>query len=576
MFSFRRIKNIFAGKSKKSGREIDPDEIFLDSKNLPDFDRNQFEGRFEKPISKKSIIACGIVFGLIAVLLLSKVWVLQVENGSVYADKSENNRLRHTVLFAERGVIYDRNKIILASNQILPDEYEFTGRKYADIAGASNLIGYIKYPSKDKSGFYYKEDFEGMDGIEKSENAVLSGENGLRIVETDARGNVISMSVIKPPLTGQSVTLSIDSRIQEKVYEFIKNLAGEVGFNGGAGVIMDVRNGEILASASFPEYKSQILTDGADSKAIKNFVESKTMPFLSRVFDGLYTPGSIVKPFLAFGALNEGIIDPLKKILSTGSISIPNPYYPDLKSVFTDWKAHGLVDMRTALAVSSNVYFYEIGGGFEGQKGLGIANIEKYARLFGFGEDPMAESSGISGTSSPKGTIPNPEWKAENFDGEKWLIGDTYHTAIGQYGFQVTPLQMARAVSAIANGGKLFWPTLIKGGNNSLGSSYEQITNRDDFLQIVREGMRQGVLMGTGKNLDIPQVKVAVKTGTAELGVSKANVNSWIIGFFPYDNPKYAFAFTMEKGKRENTIGALYVVRELLEWMAVETPEYLK
>jgi penicillin-binding protein 2 len=273
---------------------------------------------------------------------------------------------------------------------------------------------------------------------------------------------------------------------------------------------------------------------------------------------------------VALGALTESIISPEKQILSTGSISIQSPYDPNIKSVFTDWKAHGLVDMRTALAVSSNVYFYEVGGGFEGQRGLGITKLEKYYRMFGFGQTIPGDF--FSGTS---GIIPNPEWKKKNFKGEEWRLGDTYYTSIGQYGFQATPLQAARAVSAIANDGILLTPVITRSGQDE-ATGAETIPIDKNNIEIVKEGMRQGVLMGTAKGLNIPQVEIAAKTGTAELGVSKEKVNSWVIGFFPYKNPRYAFAVTMEKGSRHNVIGALYVVRQFIEWMTVNAPEYIK
>ena len=150
--------------------------------------------------------------------------------------------------------------------------------------------------------------------------------------------------------------------------------------------MMDIHTGEIWSMASYPEYSSQVLSDGAPREKISFYTNNKDKPFLNRVVSGLYPPGSTVKPYLALAALNERVIEPETQILSTGSISIPNPYFPDKESVFVDWKAHGLVDMREAIAVSSNVYFYEIGGGYEEQKGLGIKNIEKYMRIFGFGE----------------------------------------------------------------------------------------------------------------------------------------------------------------------------------------------
>lgn len=565
---FRKVKKILK-KSSYKNREIEPDEIFMDSTNLPEFNISQFEGRIERPISKSAVIAVGISFLVICILFGWKIWSLQVKNGKTYASISENNRLQHSIIFADRGVIYDRNNTELAWNvENIGDD--FSRRKYIDMQGLSHTLGYVGYPLKDSYGVYYREEFTAEDGVEKIYDEILKGKSGLKIVETNALMQVQSESVTLASENGDNVTLSIDANVQSKFYEFIKALALEIPFRGGAGVLMDINTGEILSMASFPEYDSQVLSDGEPAEKISIYTNNKNNPFLNRVVSGLYTPGSTVKPYLALAALNEKIIEPETQILSTGSISIQNPYFPDKESVFVDWKAHGLVDMRDALAVSSNVYFYEIGGGYEGQQGLGIENIEKYMRMFGFGE--------ISGIypeytlHEEEGVIPNPKWKEENFDGDIWRIGDTYLTSIGQYGFQVTPLQAVRAVASIANDGTLLTPTLLKDSD----VSSERISIRKEYFKIAREGMRQGVTEGTAKGLDIPQVKVAAKTGTAELGTTKSFVNSLVIGFFPYENPKYAFAVIMEKGRQGNTIGALFVMRQLLEWMAINTPEYLE
>jgi penicillin-binding protein 2 len=564
-------RRIFGIKRRtRANSDIDPDEIFLDSRNLPAFDTNQFEGMLEKPIGTLSVIFVGIVFFLIVGIFSVKMWSLQVSDGQLYSDKSENNRLRHSAIFGERGVIYDRTGKLLAWNYVATSSPEFAKRKYIDMPGLSHVLGYVKYPSRDSSGFYYKENYDGMDGVEKTYNEWLSGVNGTQIIETDALGKLQSWNTIRPPQDGTSVRLSIDADLQSRLYYYIEQTATDIGFSGGAGVIMDVTTGEILAITSYPEYDSNILSSGTDSAAIAGYVSNKNKPFLNRIINGLYTPGSIVKPFVALGALNEKIIDPKKEILSTGSITIQNQYDKEKKSVFTDWKAHGLVDMRHALAVSSNVYFYEIGGGFEKQKGLGIINLEKYYRMFGFGSS--VDATFFDGVA---GTIPNPAWKKVNFNNEPWRIGDTYFTAIGQYGFQIAPIQAVRAVAAVANGGKLLRPSIISGGDGTPALERVIPIAESDF-QIVREGMRQGVLEGTGKGLNIPQVKVASKTGTAELGTLKKNVNSWVEGFFPYDNPKYAFVVMMESGRRENVIGGLFVMRSLFDWMVVHKPEYLK
>ncbi|MCX6751728.1 MAG: penicillin-binding transpeptidase domain-containing protein [Candidatus Nomurabacteria bacterium] len=301
---------------------------------------------------------------------------------------------------------------------------------------------------------------------------------------------------------------------------------------------------------------------------MQNYLDDKRKVFLDRTISGLYTPGSIVKPFFAMGALTENVIDPYKKILSTGSISIPNPYFPNQKTVFKDWRVQGWVDMRQAIAVSSDVYFYEIGGGFESQKGLGIVNIEKYARLFGIGG-----KTGIDLPDEKGGVIPSPEWKIKNFKGEPWRVGDTYHTVIGQYGFQVTPMEMLRAVSAIANYGTLVTPHYIL-GDKTKEIAISKIDLKKEYFDVVHEGMRQSVLAGTSTAVNVPYVQVASKTGTAQVGVSKTKVNSWIIGFFPYENPKYAFTIMMESGPSSGGVGASSIMRQLLDWMSINTPEY--
>ena len=315
---FNRFKNIFKSKPYKNRiKDIDPDEIFLDAENLPKFDLSQFEGRLEKPISTGTFvlfsIACLLIFGG----FFFRAFSLQITNGKDYLAKSENNRLKNTIVFSNRGVIYDRNDNKLSWNIVSDQNPEFYLRKYSTLSGLSHTVGYVKYPSKDSSGFYYSEDFVGKDGVEKYYNNILSGSNGLRIVEVDAKGKVQSESVVRPAEDGEDIKLSIDSNLQSYMYDTIASLSKSVGFTGGAGVIMDVNTGEVISIASYPEYNSQILTDGTNKTAINQFLTNKNNPFLDRAIDGLYAPGSIVKPYMSMAALSENIIDPAKKILST-------------------------------------------------------------------------------------------------------------------------------------------------------------------------------------------------------------------------------------------------------------------
>jgi len=557
------------GGRKHSKRELNPDEVFMDATNLPAFDVHQFEGRIELPIAKRSILTLLVVFVLVALAFVGRLWMLQIYQGEAYAKESEENRLREELVFAARGVIYDRRGEELAWN--VPHEHEqFAKRAYRSGGGFAHLLGYLGYPQKDEAGFYYQEHFEGKDGVEKVFNEVIQGENGRKLIETDARGAVRSESTTRPPTDGQNLRLSVDARVQTKLYELVKALAEDVSFAGGGGAIIDVTTGELLALISYPEYDSGILSDGKDEERIASYIADEQKPFLNRIVSGLYIPGSIIKPFIAAGVLEEGLIDPGKEILSTGSIRIPNPYVPGQHSVFNDWKVHGLVDMRHAIAVSSNVYFYYVGGGFteengERQQGLGIERIEEYLRLFGFGG-----WTGIKLPSESLGVIPSPQWKAETFGGDPWRIGDTYNTTIGQYGLQVTPLQVLRGIAAIANGGILVTPTLVEGEKQK----ETELAIAERHLSIVREGMRLAVLEGTALGMNLPAVSVAAKTGTAERGTEKGFVNSWVTGFFPYEHPRYAFVVVMEKGPRENLLGGVFVMRQLLDWMAEHTPEY--
>lgn len=559
---------MFKRSRYNSTKDIDPDEIFLDDKNIPEFDVHQFEGRMSTPIKRSTILILGAAFFFFGSIFLTRAAVLEVVDGKQYATKSEQNRLEHQLLFPERGIISDRNGKQLAWNVPSTEELGFSLRQYTETPGFGNILGYLHYPARDKHGVYYRKDYEADSGIEEFYNDALKGKTGLRIIETDALGNVRSANVIDPPQQGSSFKLSIDEELQGKMYSIIGKTAREQNYLGGAAAIMDISNGELLSLVSYPDFDPNVMTSGDDRAKIVEYNNDKGTPFLNRAIGGLFAPGSIVKPMYAIGALNEGIITPDTQILSIGYITVPNPYFPDKPSRFNDWKNHGWIDMRTAIAQSSDVYFYEVAGGFEGQKGLGIRNVEHYARLFGYGS-----TTGIDLLGEVSGTIPNPEWKAKNFpEDPNWRVGDTYFTGIGQYGMQGSLLQAVKEASILASKGIVVRPHL----NTGIATSTYRLDIPESYFTVAQEGMRKGVVIGTASTLNTGAVKIAAKTGTAELGVSKARVNSWVIGFFPYDKPKYAFAFLMDRGVKGNTTNASYVARQVFDWMASTTPEYLK
>lgn len=557
---------MWLSRRKRRKTEIEPDEIFIDSSNIPQFDKEQFEGRIEKPIDSRSLLFAGTLIVLLFVAYGARAFTLMVVEGSAYAKQAAENQLAESIIFAERGIILDRTGLELAFNQKLSTTSEFAERRYTPLRGIAHVVGYVKPPLKDTAGIYYRDTFEGIDGAEKVFDTLLKGQNGRVLTEVNARGELVSQSTVDQGESGKQVTLSIDGKVSEGLFDAIARRVDASKFQGGAGVILNVQTGEVIALVSYPEFPLQDVAEGK-SDVLEALNKDKRQPFLDRAVDGLYAPGSIVKPIIAAAALEEGVIDEETKILSTGSITVENPYDPSKPSIYRDWKAHGYVTMRRAIAISSDVYFYEVGGGFGEQLGLGIARIEKYYRLFGFGSN-----AGLVGFSSKLGSVPSPAWKEKVFPGDPWRVGNTYHTAIGQYGMQVTPLQAARAVAAIANGGELIRPTLLA----SSTPFKSKISIGEHPLQVAREGMRLSVTEGIAAAVNLPFVEVAAKTGTAEVGAQNEFMNSWMIGFYPYSNPRYAYAVVLERGPAGTLMGAPAAMSDFFWWLNSNAPEYVR
>lgn len=562
------------GKKKKiTTHSIDPDEVFMDALNVSGFDHQQFEGVIERSITKKTTWLLGILSTGIFVIFLGQLIRLQVVQGSEYFDRSENNRLHTTPLFAERGVIYDRNQKEIAWNIIDPEK-PFAVREYINQGGFAHLIGYVGYPTKDKAGFFWRDEILGKVGIEKKVNSVLTGINGKQIVELDAHQKIISTNMTEEPVAGKNVTLTIDAGIQGVMYDAIKELAETRGFEGGAGIMMDIHTGQIIALTSYPEYNLNVLSHGSDGATIAGYATDPRQVYLNRAISGRYTPGSTVKPFLALGALQEKIITPETTVFSNGYVEIPNPYNPENAQRFRDWRkeGHGTTNIYHAIADSVNTFFYAIGGGLRNQPGLGITKINTYMDKFAFG---VKTNIDIDGENS--GVIPNPEWKKKIFPSDgTWRLGDTYNSSIGQFGFQVTLLEMTRAIAAIANKGKLIQPFVLLDPKTATSDpvAIQGIDAR--WYDVIHQGMRQTVTEGTAQSINVDYVHAAAKTGTAQVGVKNAFMNSWSTGFFPYENPKYAFVIMMDKAKSTNQTGATFVMRKVFDWMQLNAPEYFE
>ena len=616
----------------------------MDSKNLPGFERGRFEGRLEFPIRSDTLgylkIALVIIFGL----FIYRLYDLQVTEGGAFKIRAEANHLKILPLWPERGRILDRDGKVLAGNDsafrlildasemdagenarleklLQPDNEQilkeialkkdniiiadsldwqalettrkefhdlplrielFSSRSYPLGPAASHLVGYLGKLLADeaeKTNAFEANKLVGRSGVENIYEDYLAGSIGSKLTEVDSEGKTFSEVVEKIPKAGEDIYLSIDAELQGKVYENIKSVVDERGFRGGGAVLLDPTNGEVLSLISYPGFEPGILTEGSPKKEIDKYLTSPAKPLFDRAISGLYSSGSIIKPLYAIAALEEKVINPEKKILSTGKLVVPNPFDPDHPSIFLDWKEHGWVDMRHAIAVSSNVYFYTIGGGFEDIKGLGVTKLMEWLSKFGFGEKTNIDLEG-----EKEGFIPSPEWKAETEkDDPIWRVGDTYNLSIGQGNFQVTPVQMAIFTAAIANGGKILEPRIlkeVKSGDRVVDSGKsvvrKSVNISPENLQVIREGMNLSSKIGTAQALANLNLKIAAKTGTAQIGVEKKNVNSWFIGYFPYDNPKIAMAVVLEGGSSSNLVGATAATRQIIEWIIVYRPDLLK
>jgi len=566
---YRFIRKIKKRIRSRRSAFVDPEEIFLDSQNLPEFDTQQFEGQFERPIARSSISALAVVLVLAIVFFGGRLWKLQIAEGDIYKQRSENNSLAREPIFAPRGTIEDRNGTLLAWNEIHED-MPWGQRAYSSTPGFSHVIGYVGYPARDRSGNYYSREITGKDGIERMYNTILSGVNGSRIVERDISGKTHGGAVINQPVAGENIALTIDADLQATMHRLLVDAVKNLGYKSASGVMMDVRSGEVIVMTSVPEYDPNVMSSGKDVAKINNYLTSSSTPLLNRSISGLFTPGSIVKPYIALAALKEGVVSESTRICSCGSITIPNPYNPDLPSIFRDFNPdNGMVNVRQALAVSSNIYFMQVAGGYRTQPGIGITKLEAVFKQFG-----LTEKTGIDLLGERSGVVPSPSWKAERFKGEVWRVGDTYNTAIGQYGVQVTPIEMTRSLAAIANKGTLLTPRILKTNTPSPTEKIEGFT--DAHYVAVHEGMRSAVTDGTGRALSVLPFKAAAKTGTAQVGVGAKSINSWLNTFFPYDDPKYALVIVLDTGPQSSISAPGRVGRDFLNWVSIYAPHYTK
>lgn len=478
------------------------------------------------------------------------------------------------VLIAEN---LERDSLILleAKIQDWPGFYieENIKRSYVEGPSFSHLIGYVGRITRQElqqSKDYSITDYIGKSGLEKFYELILAGEKERTLVEKNALGREISKQKISEPASGKSLVLWLDSDLQKKLTDVLQNSLKRTGAKAGAAIAMDPKTGGILALISLPNFDNNIFFENLSPKEWEEIFNHPQNPFWNRVVSATYPTGSTIKPLIAVAALEEKIISSQKSIYCEGKIVVDNPWFPDQPWIFNDWTTHGWVDIRKAIAESCNVYFYTVGGGYGDIEGLGEARIKKYLELFNWGN-----LTGIDLAGERQGLIPDKEWKKNYFQDASqqiWLPGDTYNLSIGQGYLSITPLEVVSSFAALANGGKLLKPMVVKqivDEQKNVVQTFEPEIIRENFvdpknLEIVRQGMRDAVIYGSSVILSDLPVKVASKTGTAETG-RKNYYHNWVTVFAPYDDPEIVLTVMIENVPEEQ-VAALLVAKEMLNW----------
>ncbi|HLC49386.1 MAG TPA: penicillin-binding protein 2 [Candidatus Andersenbacteria bacterium] len=434
-------------------------------------------------------------------------------------------------------------------------------RKYPLREALAHVLGYTSSVTADEltqDPSLIAIDATGKQGIEKKYDAALRGQHGITYTEVTASGKQTTDLGEKPASPGQDITLTIDSTLQQFIYGLFSERTSKAKEQHkdpvqGSAIVLNPKTGAILALVSFPSFDPNTFSQPSLRGSAEQIFKDPLKPLFNRAIDGTYPSGSTIKPFLAAGALEEGIITESTTVRSTGAITV-GPWR------FADWKTggHGITDVKKALAESVNTFFYMVAGGLDTQKGLGVDKATKYLREFGWDA-----KTGIDLPSESKGFLPSPQWKLQA-TGQPWYIGDTYHLGIGQGDALATPLQIAVGTSAIANGNAWFGPHLIAGS-----SKKHPLSVSAKNMRIVQEGMRQAVTEGSARSLNSLPIPIAGKTGTAQIGGSELT-HAWFTSFGPYGNPDLVVTVLLERGGAGD-VDAVPFAQEIWQWLSEHT-----
>jgi penicillin-binding protein 2 len=432
-------------------------------------------------------------------------------------------------------------------------------RNYLTGSLLSHVLGYVGPISEEEfqalaDEGYTPRDIIGKSGVESSYEDVLRGTAGKRLIEVDAAGRELRLVSERRAIDGSNLALTIDLELQREVARVLEEYTPES--TNAAAAVIDVKSGELLSMVSLPSFDNNVFNKPLSDADLSALLESEGKPLVNHALAERYPPGSTFKTIVGSAALQEGIATPETTITSRGYLTIENEFDPNVLYFYPDWASLGPLDFYGGLAMSSNVYFYYLAGGYpdEGFVGLGEERLATYARAFGFGSP-----TGVDVPGESPGLVPDAQWKVDTV-GDSWALGDTYNFGIGQGYVAATPLQVLTAVTAIANGGELLTPHVVKELRDSFGNPLEEIEPGprsnvpvdDANLEIVRMGMRQSVTEGVAKNAAVKNLEVAGKTGTAEFGPQRGDgtyeTHGWFVGFAPYEDPEIAVVVFVEHG----------------------------
>lgn len=441
--------------------------------------------------------------------------------------------------------------------QVQPTREYLDGSLLAHILGYMGRIGpetlqeYLAKPYSD----YTPNDLIGYAGLERTMEAELHGRRGRRHIEVDAYGREVAELAYEPPKPGNSLVLTLDRDLQARVEQVLREGLAAAQSKAAAAIVISPRTGEVLSLVSLPTYDNNLFAQGKVDEYTK-LSNDPTLPMFNRAIAGQYPPGSTFKIIPATAGLQERVINPSTAFRCDGIMHLDSfgtqwPFYCWIRQYGV---GHGNLNVVQALAQSCDIFFYKMTGGWEDFPGLGLDSLVRYARMFGLGE-----VTGIDLPGEATGLVPTAKFKRLNYN-ESWTTGDTYNAAIGQGYVLATPLQMANVIAAVANGGTLYRPQIIREIVDADGKVVKpfqpQVIRRLDVspevLAVVREGLRQVVANGTAPSAQLPGIAVAGKTGTAEFGEANAKgerpTHAWFVAFAPFENPEVAVLVFVEGG----------------------------